>query len=160
MHEINSEDCGRICGGRGFTQIKHGTTNYDIDDVLWTVTTYEKEIYQGPSSWTKTLDGDHARFDLQYDCDRTVCSWTLSGMHFPSEDEFSYQGREATVLRDIGTCQGNDKFQEIVDHIWAGATWHVPSPPLNRNYYCDGKLVRMPASGLSEGWNIRAYPPC
>ncbi|MFC7396813.1 hypothetical protein ACFQU1_06365 [Chelatococcus sp. GCM10030263] len=160
MYEISTNDCSLVAGGRQFTQITHGMTKYDIDDVLWTSTTYDEEILGGPLTWTKRLESDHARFRLEYNCDQTICSWTLSGMHFPSEDEFSYEGKEAKILRDIGTFEGNRKFQEIIDHIWDGATWHVPSPPLNRNYYCNGELVRMPASGISEGWNIRAYPPC
>jgi hypothetical protein len=160
MYEISTDDCSLVAGGRAFTEIKHGLTTYDVDDVVWTMKTYEESMSQGPSSWTKRLESDHSRFRLDYDCDQTICSWSLAGMHLPSEDEFFYEGREATILRDIGTFEGNQKFQEIVDRIWDGATWHVPTSPAQRNYYCEGKLVRMPASGKSEGWNIRAYRPC
>ena len=160
MRTIDLEFCSVIAGGNTFSEIMHGTTNYEINDVAWTLRTYDERLYEGPSLWTKTFESPHARFQLSYDCDRATCSWALSGKHFASEDEFLYRGKEATLLREMGGFEGNQKFQEIIDRIWTGATWHVPAPPAQRNYYCEGLLVRMPASGSSEGADIRAYRPC
>jgi hypothetical protein len=160
MREISTCEHHLVAGGRTFAEVNHGQTEYEVDGDTWTLTTYDERAYRGPSLWTKTLDSSHAHFRLEYDCDDTTCVWTLSGSHFVSGDEFAYEGKEAVVLREIGSFEGNQKFQEVVDNIWRGATWHVPTPPEQRNYYCDGKLVRMPASGPSEGWNLRAFPPC